>query len=98
MITKYLTIIVALVAFAGGAIFDAKVLTKKCPPCEIKCPEIPDCVCPPAVSLQNFDPEKLNNKKGQFHLHNTLSNVTIKIEAKDSLLVKQILRQANLRN
>ena len=94
MLTKYLIPLVAIVGFAGGSLFGVKALTKKCPPCEIKCPEIPDCSCPPVVSLQTFDPEKLNNKKGNFHLHNTLSDVTIVIEAKDSLLIKQLLRQA----
>lgn len=92
--TKYITLIVAVIAFAGGAVFDAKLLSKKCP--DLKCPELqcPDCNCPAAVSMQTFDPEKINNKRGEFHLHNSLSNVTIKIESKDSLLLKQLLRSA----
>ena len=91
MLTKYLLPLAAIISFAGGSFFGVKVLTKKCPDCEVKCPDV---ICPPAVSLQTFDPEKLNNKKGNFHLHNTLSDVTIVIEAKDSLLIKQLLRQA----
>lgn len=90
-----LTLLVGfLIGAPAGAFFDAKLLRGKCP--ELTCPELtcPDCVCPPAVSMQTFDPEKINNKRGEFHLHNSLSNVTIKIEAKDSLLLKQLLRSA----
>lgn len=89
MITKYLIPIIALASFAGGSFFGTKVLDKKCP--DLKCPEIPACSCPPAVEMQSFDLDKLNNKKGNFHLHNTINNPVIRIESKDSALVKQIL-------
>ncbi len=93
MIAKYLIPIVAILSFGGGTFFGTKVLDKKCPDCNptFKCPEV---TCPPAVSLNNFDADKLNNKKGNFHLHNNISNVQLKIEAKDSTLVKALLRQA----
>jgi hypothetical protein len=93
LLTKFWLPLAIVAGFAGGSFFGSKVLDKKCP--DLKCPEIPACNCPAAVELNNFDLEKINNKKGgQFHLHNTLSNVTIKIEAKDSVLIKQLLRQA----
>ncbi len=95
MITKYLIIVVGaacLAAGAGGTLWITKAVK---PEIKLQCPKAPDCNCPAAVELNNFDLEKINNKKGgQFHLHNTLSNVTIKIESKDSLLLKQILRNA----
>ena len=90
MISKYLTVAIVLISFGGGTLFGSKVLDKKCP--DLKCPAIPDCSCPPSVEMANFDVSKINNKKGEFHLHNSLSNVRIVIEAKDSLLVKQLLK------
>lgn len=59
------------------------------------CPQCPSLNCPPAVSLNNFDAEKINNKKGNFHLHNNISNVQIIIEpGKDSALFNQLLKHA----
>jgi hypothetical protein len=93
ILTKFGLPLAIVAGFAGGSFFGSKVLDKKCP--DLKCPEIPACNCPASVELNNFDLEKINNKKGgHFHLHNELSNVTIKIEAKDSVLIKQLLRQA----
>lgn len=44
MLTKYLMPLIAVIAFAGGSYFGAKVLTKKCPDCSpvFKCPELPE--------------------------------------------------------
>lgn len=80
---------IALALFAAGTFFGVKVLT----PAPVKCP---DCKCPPStqVDLQNFDLDKLNNKKGHFTYSPSLNNVTVKIEMKDSALFKQMLRQA----
>jgi hypothetical protein len=92
ILTKFgLPALILSVGFGAGMVTSKK-LEKPVKVPEYKCP---DCNCPPAVELNNFDLEKINNKKGgHFHLHNTLSNVTIKIEAKDSVLIKQLLRQA----
>lgn len=95
MIAKYLIPIVAILSFGGGSFFGTKVLAPKPQKIEIPpCPKCPDLQCPPAVSLNSFDAEKLNNKKGNFHLHNNISNVQLKIEAKDSTMLKALLRQA----
>jgi hypothetical protein len=93
LLTKFWLPLAIVAGFAGGSFFGSKVLDKKCPDCnpQLSCPQI---VCPETVQLQSFDTDKINNKKGHFHLHNELSNVTIKIEAKDSVLIKQLLRQA----
>jgi hypothetical protein len=90
MLTKYLLPLVAVIGFGGGTFFGSKVLDKKCPDCA------PKLTCPDNVSveLSNFDIDKINNKKGTFHLTNTLSNVRIVIEQKDSALLKQILKSA----
>jgi hypothetical protein len=83
ILTKFgLPALILSVGFGAGMVTSKK-LEKPVKVPEYKCP---DCNCPPAVEL--------NKKGGQFHLHNTLSNVTIKIEAKDSVLIKQLLRQA----
>lgn len=97
MITKYLIPIAIVISVSGGTYFGAKVLAPK----PIDYDKIRVMIqqettkikleCPPAVSLNSFDADKLNNKKGNFHLHNNISNVQIKIEAKDSVLMKQIL-------
>lgn len=55
-------------------------------------PECPACNCPPAVSLNGFDVDKLNNKKGTFHLHNTISNVTVNV---DSLMLRQLIQASH---
>lgn len=91
--SKYILIIAVSVGIAigtGGTLFISKAIKPV-----INVPECPSCNCPPAaeVSLQNFDLDKLNNKKGTFHLHNNISNVQIKIEAKDSVLMKQLLKR-----
>jgi hypothetical protein len=92
MITKYLIPLVAIISFGGGSLFGTKMLAPKPP----EIPPCPDCKCPPAVEvdLQNFDLGKLNNKKGSFTYAPSLHNVTVKIDASDSVLIKQILKQA----
>lgn len=56
--------------------------------------KIPKTECPPAVSLQGFDVSKFNNKKGTLNYNPQLYNPTIIFQAKDSLLWKQMLREA----
>lgn len=95
MLAKYLLPLVAIISFGGGSLFGTKLLAPKPEKIEIPaCPQCPLVVCPPAVSLQSFDLSKLNNKKGNFTYAPSLHDVTIKIEAKDSTLIKQILRSA----
>jgi hypothetical protein len=91
---KYIIPIVAIIGIAlgsGGTI----AITKATQP-TVEIPPVPDCICncPPSteVSLQNFDLTKLNNKKGAFTYAPSLHNVTIRIDAKDSVLIKQLLR------
>lgn len=98
MLTKYLIPIIALASLSGGTYLGAKVLAPK----PVDYDKIRVMIqqetakikfeCPPAVEMQSFDLDKLNNKKGNFHLHNTINNPVIRIESKDSALVKQILR------
>lgn len=61
------------------------------------CPECPECKlsCPPAteVNLQTLDMEGLKRIKGDFVYSPALSNVVIRIEAKDSLLIKELLKK-----
>lgn len=61
---------------------------------KIKIPACPPCNCPPAVSLNGFDTDKINNKKGHFHLHNTISDVKIILNEQDSALIRELFRQA----
>jgi hypothetical protein len=60
MITKYLTIIVALASFAGGSFFGSKLLGKKCP--DLNCPEIPDCICPKQEPCNGIDFDKIKSR------------------------------------
>lgn len=58
------------------------------------------CNCPPAAVLHlapDFDVTKINNKKGTFDYSPTTNfeNVTVVIECKDSVLLRQILKAAN---
>lgn len=85
-----INLLLYLLIFIGGAvtgsIFQTKVLAPKI--------VIPSCpACPPSteVSLQNFDVTKLKNK-GTFTYAPQLNNVVIKIETKDSSLLKQMLK------
>lgn len=91
MITKYLLPLVAILGMAAGSA-GTVVLTKAVKP-RIEIPPCPACNCPPAteVQLQNFDVEKLNNKKGNFTYSPSLNNVTVKITCADSTLLKQLL-------
>lgn len=59
---------------------------------EIK--KVPKTECPAAVELQSFDLSKLNNKKGNFTYAPQLHDVQIRIESKDSTLLKQLLKQS----
>lgn len=75
------------ISFAGGAIFDSKVLTKRCPDCNP-----PPCApCPPAVKLQTFDVSKIKNTKSTFVLNQSLSDVNIIIDCGDSTAIKKYL-------
>jgi hypothetical protein len=62
-------------------------------------PEIPACptcpACPPAteVKFQELDLENLRKLKGDLHYAPQLSNVVVKIDCKDSVLLKQLLRK-----
>jgi hypothetical protein len=60
------------------------------------CPQPPACNCPPAteVHLADFDVEKLNNKRGTFNYNPSISNVRLVIEAKDTAVFKQMIREA----
>lgn len=91
-IFKYAAIILA--AFFAGTIFQAKVLQPKIniPACPVV--TVPPCPPQTAVSLQNFDLDKLNNKKGTFYYQPQLHNVQVIIEAKDSVMLKQLLKQS----
>lgn len=71
---------------AGAYVFKvAQPQPQQPPPC-------PACNCPAAVSLQNFDLDKLNNKRGTFTYSPQLHDVRLVIESKDSLLLKSLLR------
>lgn len=62
----------------------------------ISVPACPACpTCPATVSLQNFDLDKLNNKKGTFTYSPSLKDVTVVIDCKDSVLIKQLLHRCN---
>lgn len=88
---KILLIVSALIGLViGGASSVAVVRATREQP--LPCPA---CNCPAAVSLQNFDLDKLNNKKGTFSYSPQLHGVTIKIESKDSVLLKQILKNCD---
>ena len=49
--------------------------------------------CPDAVSLQPFDLEKMNNKKGNFTYSPQLSGVTLEMCGSDSLLIARIAQE-----
>jgi hypothetical protein len=86
----FIAIAAGILVGSGGTL----VISKAIKP-EIKIPACPACPsCPPAteVKLQSFDLEKLNNKKGSFTYAPQLNNVTVKIEAKDTAVFKQMLR------
>lgn len=90
--TKYLTAIAVALAFGAGLFLGLRVQPK---PPEIKipaCPACPSLNCPPAVSLQNFDLEKLNNKRGNFTYSPNLHDVRVVIESKDSVFLKQLIQ------
>lgn len=94
--TQYILIIAVAAGIAvgsGGTLLISKAVK---PEVKLNCPACPACNCPPAteVKLQDFDLSKLNNKKGNFTYSPQLHNVTIKIEAKDSTLLKQALRNS----
>lgn len=87
-----LAVILGMAAGSGGTLFIAKMIKPK-----IEIPACPQCpACPPAteVKLQDFDVEKINNRKGSFTYSPQLHNVTIRIEQKDSVLLKSLLRKA----
>lgn len=81
-----------LAGAAGGSWWTARALGNDCPDCV--CPPAPDCVCPAAVSLQTFDLEKLNNKRGSFTYNPQLENVTIQVTAADSVWMKRAIETA----
>lgn len=92
----YLLIIAAVVGMCIGtgstlAITNAVKPVLSCP----ACPPAPPCNCPPAteVNLANFDVEKFNNKKGAFTYAPSLNNVTVRLDCKDSVLIKQLIKK-----
>lgn len=93
IISKFILPIVAALGIAVGSA-GTVMLTKAVTP-RIEIPECPACNCPPAteVQLQNFDVNKLNNKKGNFTYSPSLNNVTVKITCADSALLKQLLKR-----
>lgn len=90
-------ILVALVAAVignlSGVFIGVRIGSKAAREAVLPCPA---CSCPPAVevNLADFDVDKINNKKGTFNYNPTLSNVRIVIEAKDSTLLKNLLKSA----
>lgn len=76
---------------SGGTVILGKLMRPK-----IEIPKCPDCNCPPATSveLQSLSLEDLKKVRGNFTYSPHLSNVMIKIESKDSLLVKSLLKSA----
>lgn len=93
---KIALIIAALIGLClGSGLTVAVERATRAKPTVVNVPPCPACNCPPSVSLQNFDLDKLNNRKGNFTYSPQLSNVTVKIENKDSALVKAILRGGN---
>lgn len=49
--------------------------------------------CPDAISLQPFDMDKLNNKKGNFTYSPQLSDITLELCGNDSLLIDKIAQE-----
>lgn len=49
--------------------------------------------CPDAISLQPFDMDKLNNKKGNFTYSPQLSDITLELCGNDSLLIAKIAQE-----
>lgn len=93
---KWLSAFPYLIAFALGGLAATTAVKFGKPTVEIPpCPQCPVCNCPPAVSLQNFDMDKLNNKRGTFTYSPQLHNVRVIIESKDSLLLKAILQRCD---
>lgn len=93
IMSKYILIIALAVGIAvgsAGTLFISKAIKPV-----INIPACPPCNCPPAteVKLQDFDLDKLNNKKGNFTYAPQLNNVRVIIESKDSLMLKQLLRK-----
>lgn len=58
-----------------------------CPPCELACPPATE------VNLQTLDMEQLKRIKGDFNYSPSLSNVVVKINCPDSLLLKELLKK-----
>lgn len=61
----------------------------------VPCPECPSLTCPPAteVNLQTLDMEGLRRIKGDFNYNPSLSNVIVKINCPDSVLLKEMLKK-----
>lgn len=93
--SKYLILLIASAAFIAGGVLGgiggSRIATKSIKAATAPCPA---CNCPPAteVKLADFDVKELNNKKGTFNYNPTISNVRLIIEAKDSTLLKQLLK------
>lgn len=58
-----------------------------CPPCELTCPPATE------VNLQTLDMEGLRRIKGDFNYSPSLSNVIVKINCPDSVLLKEMLKK-----
>lgn len=79
--------IVGIAIGVGATLVITKAVQPVIPPC-------PSLTCPPAteVNLQTLDLDALKRIKGDFVYSPSLSNVSIKIEAKDSLLLKELFK------
>lgn len=82
MIKNYITIIIAIASFIGGAIVDAKLLGKKCP--DLKCPQPAACICPEQKPCQGIDFDKIKSKSI------TIDNKQYLTIKGDSMLVDKI--------
>jgi hypothetical protein len=85
-----LYVVLSAASFAAGLLMQAKLLTRNCAPCEYNCPDV---VCPPAVTLQAFDLQKMNNRRGNFTYAPVLDNVILVVDCKDSLFRKTFYHQ-----
>jgi hypothetical protein len=84
-----IAVVVGCLLGSASTLFIAKMIKPK-----IVIPSCPACNCPPSteIKLQELDMDNLRRIKGDFNYNPSLSNVTIKIEAKDSVMMKQILK------
>lgn len=80
-------IVIGLASFTGGMITHARIQK----PVEIPEYKCPPCNCPPAVSLQPFDVDKLKNQRGTFVYSPEIKGVTI--SGTDSAFFKAMIKE-----